>query len=190
MFSALDGQHMATRLNRKLGYEDYAQLPDDGTRYEVLDGELYVTPSPSPLHQRLSKRLQRRLEDYFEGRGLGEVFDAPLDVILAPHDIVEPDLIIVGNPAQISRRGIEGAPLLVVEILSPSTRARDRGVKMRRYAELGVAHYWIVDPDAATIECLRLAESQYRLIVTAAVPDSLGHPDWPELAIDLIALFT
>lgn len=121
---------------------------------------------------------------------LGRVFNAPLDVILAPHDIVEPDLIIVGNPAQISRRGIEGAPLLVVEILSLSTRARDRGVKMRRYAEIGVAHYWIVDPDAATIECLSLAEGQYRLIVKVAVPDTLRHPDWPEMAIDLAGLFT
>ena len=180
---------MATRLNRKLGYEDFAQLPDDGKRYEVLDGELCVTPSPSPVHQRLSKRLQRRLEDYFEARGLGEVFDAPLDVILARHDIVEPDLIIVGNPAQISARGIEGAPLLMVEILSPSTRSRDRGVKMRRYAELGVAHYWIVDPDAATIECLRLHEHQYRLIVKASVPETLRHPDWSNLTIDLAALW-
>lgn len=180
---------MATRLNRKLGYEDFARLPDDGKRYEVLDGELYVTPAPSPLHQRPSKRLQRRLEDYFEARGLGEVFNAPLDVILGPHDIVEPDLVIVGSPAQVSSRGIEGAPLLVVEILSPSTRSRDRGVKLRRYAELGAAHYWIVDPDAATIECRRLAEGQWQLLVKAAVPDTLRHPDWPELAIDLSDLW-
>jgi Uma2 family endonuclease len=181
---------MTTRVKRKIGYEDYARLPTgDGKRYEVLDGELYVTPAPTPLHQRLSKRLQRRLEDYFEIRGLGEVFDAPIDVVLANYDIVEPDLVIVADPGQISARAIEGAPLLVAEILSPSTRAQDRGIKMRRYADLGVPHYWIVDPDAQTIECRRLANGQYRLVADAVVPDLLRHPDWPDLAIDLASLW-
>lgn len=176
---------MATRLKRKLGYEDFVRLPGDGKRYEVLDGDLYVTPAPSPLHQRLSKRLQRRLEDYFEARGLGEVFNAPIDLILGEHDIVEPDLLVVADPAQISARGIEGAVLMVVEILSPSTRAQDRGVKMRRYADLGILHYVIVDPDAGTIECRRLESSAYRLIAEASAPETLTHPDWPDLTIDL-----
>src|SRR5262245_38318862 len=180
---------MATHLNRKLEYEDFARLPDDGKRHEVIDGKLYVTPSPTPYHQRLSKRLQRRLEDYFEARALGEVFNAPLDVILGRHDIVEPDLLIVANPAQISGRGIEGAPLLVVEILSPSTRSQDRGVKMRRYAALGVAHYWIANPDAATIECFRLEEGRYRIVTQASAPETLTHPDWPDLTPDLAALW-
>jgi Uma2 family endonuclease len=181
---------MATRLKRKLGYVDYARLPTgDGKRYEVLDGELYVTPAPSPLHQRLSKRLQRRLEDYFEARGLGEVFNAPIDVVLAPHDIVEPDLVIVAEPGQISQRAIEGVPLLVAEVLSPSTRAQDRGIKMRRYGDLGVAHYWTVEPDAETIECWRQEGGAYRLASQASVPDVLRHPDWPDLSIDLAALW-
>jgi Uma2 family endonuclease len=181
---------MATRLKRKIGYEDYARLPTgDGNRYEVLDGELYVTPAPTPLHQRLSKRLQRRLEDYFEARALGEVFNAPIDVVLAEHDIVEPDLVIVADPGQIGPKFIAGAPLLVVEILSPSSRAQDRGIKLRRYGDLGVPHYWIVDPDAETIECRRLEHGQYRLVVEATVPDVLQHPDWPDLAVDLAALW-
>lgn len=181
---------MATRLKRKLGYADYARLPTgDGKRYEVLDGELYVTPAPTPLHQRLSKRLQRRLEDHFEARGLGEVFNAPIDLILAEHDIVEPDLLIVAEPAQISGRGIEGVPLLVAEVLSPSTRAQDRGIKMRRYGDLGVPHYWIVDPDAQAIECWRLEGGAFRLAAQASVPDVLRHPDWADLAIDLAALW-
>jgi Uma2 family endonuclease len=181
---------MATRLKPKIGYEDYARLPTgDGKRYEVLDGELYVTPAPTPLHQRLSKRLQRRLEDHFEASSVAEVFNAPIDVVLAEHDIVEPDLVVVANPGQVSSRAIEGAPLLVVEVLSPSTRAQDRGIKLRRYALLGVQHYWIVDPDAQTIECRRLEAGDYRLLVEAAVPDVLRHPDWPELAIDLAALW-
>jgi Uma2 family endonuclease len=134
---------MATRLKRKLDDDDYARLPDDGQRYEILDGELYVTASPNLLHQRLSKRLQRRLEDYF----------------------------------------------MVVEILSPSTRGRDRGIKMRRYAALGVPRYWIVDPDAQTIECWPLESGEFRLVTQASVPDVLRHPDWPDLSIDLAALW-
>lgn len=148
---------MATRLRRKLGYEDYARIPHDGKRHEILDGELYVTPAPTPLHQRLSKRLQRRLEDHFE--------------------------------AQVSHRGIERAPLLIVEVLSPSTRAQDRGIKLRRYAALGVAHYWILDPDAETLECLRLESGAYRSIAEMQSPGTLIPPDWPDLVIDLGALW-
>lgn len=180
---------MATHLKRKLGYSDYERIPPDGKRHEVLDGELYVTPAPTPLHQRLSKRLQRRLEDYFEARGLGEVFNAPIDLILAEHDIVQPDLLVVANPSQVSGRGIEGVPLLVVEVLSPSTRALDRSVKMRRYAQLAIPHYWVLDPDAGRLECLRLDAGTYRPVVEASVPDTLRHPDWPELIVDLAALW-
>lgn len=180
---------MATRPRRKLGYEDYARIPVDGKRHEVLDGELYVTPVPTPLHQRLSKRLQRRLEDHFEGRGLGEVFNAPIDMILGQHDIAQPDILVVADPAQISGRGIEGAPMLIVEVLSPSTRAQDRGIKLRRYATLGVAHYWILDPDAESLECLRLESGAYHPIADARAPGTLAHPDWPELRIDLGVLW-
>ncbi len=180
---------MATQLRRKLGYEDYERIPSDGKRYEILDGELYVTPAPAPLHQRLSKRLQRRLEDYFEARGIGEVFNAPIDLILTKCDIVQPDLLVVGDPSHVTHRAIEGTPLLVVEVLSPSTRALDRSVKMRRYADLGILHYWVLDPDAERIECLRLEGGSYRTVVEATVPETLRHPDFAELAIDLAALW-
>src|SRR4030095_9790107 len=105
------------------------------------------------------------------------------------HDIAQPDLLIVANPGQISHRAIEGAPLLVVEVLSPSTRAQDRGVKARRYAALGVRHYWILDPDAERIECLRLDGDAYRVVTESTVPGTLAHPDWPDLAVDLGALW-
>jgi Uma2 family endonuclease len=144
---------MITGLKQKLDYDDYSGIPPDGKRYEILEGDLYVTPAPSPTHQRISRRLERVLEDYFHPRRLGEVFDAPIDAILTPNDVVQPDLVVVANAAQISARGIEGAPLLMVEILSTSTRSQDRTVKARRYAALGVRHYWIVDPDAKALEC-------------------------------------
>jgi Putative restriction endonuclease len=101
---------MAQSVKRKLGYDDLAGMPDDGLIREILDGLLFVTPSPVPMHQRVAKCLARQLEQYFEVRGLGEVFQAPLDVILGPHDVAEPDLVLVTDPALVTERAIEGAP--------------------------------------------------------------------------------
>jgi Uma2 family endonuclease len=180
---------MSHGLKRKLDYSDIAAAPSDGKRYELVDGELLVNPAPSPMHQRISKRLLRQLEDYFQERAIGEVFYAPLDVILTPHDVFEPDLLVVADPRHISKRGIEKPPLLVVEILSPSTRNVDRGIKSRRYAELGVPHYWIVDPEEKRVECFRLAAGAYAPVVDAKGDVTLQHPDWDGLTVDLAALW-
>jgi len=175
---------MLTRLKAKLDYDDLAHAPDDGKQYELLDGDLFVTPAPSPLHQRASKRLQRQLERYFEERHLGEVFNAPLDVILTPRDVVEPDLVVVTDPQQISRRGIEGAPALVVEILSPSTADRDRMLKAKRHEATGILHYWIVDLESKHLDCSRLTDRQYALVASATGHQPFQHPDWPDLHLD------
>jgi Uma2 family endonuclease len=180
---------MATGLKQKLDYDDYARIPPDGKRYELLEGDLFVTPAPSPLHQRVSKRLQRKLEAYFEARGLGEVFNAPIDVILTLHDVVQPDLVVVTDPAQISGRGIEGAPALVVEVLSPTTRDHDRTTKARRYAALGVRHYWVLDPEGSRLDCYRLERGGYVPAVRAEGDQSLTHPDWPVLTLALADLW-
>lgn len=181
---------MAPELKRELDYSDYEATPDDGNRYEILRGDLYVTPAPTPYHQRASKRLQRQLESYFEERSLGEVFNAPIGLILTERDIAQPDLLVVADAGQISRRGIEGPPLLVVEVLSPSTRKRDQGVKAERYAELGVQHFWIVDPDHKRLECHRLAGRRYQLRAEAQGGDTLVHPDFDELTVDLSLLWS
>jgi len=180
---------MTTELKTRLDYDDLAHTPDDGKQYELLDGVLYVTPAPSPFHQRASKRLQRQLERYFEDRGLAEVFNAPLDVILTHHDVVEPDVLVVREPAQVSNRGIEGAPLIAVEVLSPSTMKRDRTIKSERYAATGLAHYWIVDIEARRLECFRLnAAGRYELVIIGS-DAPFRHPDFPELEIDPTALW-
>lgn len=180
---------MTTRLKQKLDYDDYAGIPPDRNRYEIIEGELYVTPSPSPFHQRVSRRLQRKLEDHFGERGLGEVFNAPIDLILTRHDVVQPDLVVVADPAQVSQRGIEGASLLVVEILSSSTRSQDRTVKARRYAALGVPHYWIADPEGRRLECYRLEAGAYALVLEGEGDVTVSHPDWPGLTLDLADLW-
>ena len=176
-------------LNRKLDYSDYAAMPDDGKRYELLEGALYVTPAPTTGHQHASKRLFRQMEAYFEAGSVGEVFYAPIDVILGPHDVVQPDLVVVGDPEQVSKRGIEGAPLVVVEILSPSTAAHDRERKARRYAEFGVEHYWIVDPELRTMECFRLERERYVLAVRGENNGTLSPPDWPGFTVELAPLW-
>ncbi len=176
---------MSTQLKARLDYDDYCAIPLDGNRYELLDGRVHVTPAPSPHHQRVSKRLQRLLEGYFEASGLGEVFNAPIDVILARHDVVQPDLVVVTDPSQVSARAVEGAPALVVEVLSPTTTSYDRTTKAQRYATLGVAHYWIVDPASRTIECFRLHEAAYISVAAFGAADTLTHPDFPDLRFDL-----
>ena len=180
---------MTQGLKQKLDYDDLAYAPDDGRRYELLDGSLVASSSPRPLHQRVSKRLQRQLEDHFEDRGLGEVFAAPVDVVLAYHDVVVPDLVVVTTPAQVTERAIEGAPTIVVEILSPSTNERDRNVKAGRYATLGVPHYWIVDPIEEAIECYKLEATGYALVISATGSAQLTHPDWPDLTLYLAAIW-
>jgi Uma2 family endonuclease len=180
---------MAHELKRKLEYSDLQVTPDDGRRYELVRGELLVTPSPTALHQRVSKRLYGVLLNYFEGRTIGEVFYAPLDVILTNQDVFVPDLLVVADPDTVSRRGIERPPLLVVEILSPSTRRQDRGVKAQRYAELGVLHYWIVDPEARRVECYRLADGVFEIRIDAQGETTIEHPDFEGLVLDVAALW-
>jgi Uma2 family endonuclease len=175
-------------LKQVLDYGDYAAIPPDGKRYELLDGDVHVTPSPSPLHQWVSKRLQRQLEAYFEARGLGRVYNAPIDVILTFHDVVQPDLVVVTDLSQVSARGVEGAPALVVEILSPATPLYDRTTKSRRYAALGVPHLWLVEPEPRRLECYRLEGSAYRRVAVAEQDATLDVPDWPGLTIRLADL--
>ena len=180
---------MGPEPEHKLDYSDYVSTPDDGRIYQIIEGNLYVNPSPSPAHQRVSRRLQLQLEAYFHGRSLGEVFNAPIDVILSDHDVLVPDLVVVSKAELISARGIEGPPILVVEILSPSTQKQDRGPKARRYAESGVEHYWIVDARAKRLECYQLEDQSYRLVAEYEGNSSFEHPGLGGLQIDLAGLW-
>jgi Uma2 family endonuclease len=152
-----------------LGYRDYAALPNDGRRYEILDGELSVTPAPSVDHQIVLANLFRILDAHVRARNLGIVLFAPLDIILTDANIVQPDLIYLDHErmSRSSRRGIEGAPTLLVEVLSPGTTGVDRNVKRALYARQGVPFYWIVDPEARTLEAFR-ADGDVSILVLRA----------------------
>jgi Uma2 family endonuclease len=141
-------------LKRDWTVADLADLPDDGNRYEVLDGILYVTPSPSADHQTAVQALYRLLADYLDREPIGFVFVAPGDVTFSPRRLVQPDLFVV--PLQEGRRPRRFADvkhlLLAIEVLSPSTSRADRVAKRTVYREEGVEVYWVVDLDARTVE--------------------------------------
>jgi Uma2 family endonuclease len=170
-------------------YSDYARLPDDGNHYEVLDGELLVTPSPSPDHQNIMGRLYMLLVAYVERHELGVVI-LDVDLLFQTGQFLRPDVLVVpeSSRAAITRRGIETAPSLVVEILSPTSSGIDLVKKPARYGDFGIPEYWVLDPEDRSAWIWRFAEG-------SRVPEQVrGRLEWkapgaPEpLVIDLDAL--
>lgn len=170
-----------------LTYDDYAELPNDGNRYQILEGELDVTPAPTPRHQAVSRNLHRILDRHVVDHALGQIFYAPIDVILSATTITQPDIIFIatGREAIITERAVEAPPDLVVEILSPSSVRTDRGIKSALYARFGVRHYWLVDPATRSVEMFELAGGGYVRSGTFANDDYAGTSLFPGLEIDL-----
>lgn len=171
-------------------YEELCELPDDGNRYELFDGEAYMNPSPLVPHQ----EILARLNDAFRAAASDQakVYFAPMDVVLAPGTALQPDLLVVRNERrEIVRDVIRGAPDLVVEIVSPSTVRRDRSLKLETYARHGVGEYWIVDGAAETVEIYRLeaGAGAYRLTATCRAGDRATTPVLPLLALAVETLF-
>ena len=174
-----------------LTYRDYAALPDDGRRYELHDGELSVTPAPGPRHQDIVLNVATLVRAHVAARGLGKVYVAPIDVILDDTSTVQPDVVYVAADrlALVTSRGVEGAPTLVVEILSPSTSRNDRHTKMQLYARHGIPWYWLVDPDTRTTEIHELQRGVYELAARVAGDQPLCAEPFPELTISPEALW-
>jgi Uma2 family endonuclease len=167
-------------------------LPDDGRRYEVVDGELLVTPAPRWAHQRAVLSLARALHDYLAESAIGEVTISPADVELDARTLVQPDVFVVPLAGSGRRMRdwteIEGRLLLAVEVLSPSTARADRHLKRRRYQRAGISEYWIIDLDARLVERWRPGDERPAIIADALewLPDGATAP----LAIDLSAFFS
>lgn len=170
---------------------EYRLLPEDGRRWELFEGDFLVTPAPTPLHQRISRRLQYALMTQLEHAGLAEVYNAPIDVVFDDHNVVQPDLAIVSSTraSMITARAIEGPPDVVVEILSPSTLDRDRLLKKRLYERFGVREYWVVDPQHGFVEAHRLGSSGYELRQRCDRASTLHCPDFPALEVPLAPVF-
>ena len=161
----------------KLTYEDYCKTSDD-QRWELLNGELIMAPSPSVMHQTVALNLTWLLHGFVKERGLGRVFIAPLDVILSEVNVVQPDLLFISNARHhiLTDANIQGAPDLVVEILSPSTASRDWRTKLDLYAEHGVQEYWVVDPDAQRVWVMARTESSLVEVAHYGPSDTLTSP--------------
>ena len=171
-------------------YSDYASLPDDGQKYEVIDGEVYVTPAPTLTHQDIIGRLYRILIDYVEEHQLGRVF-FDVDLLFVSGQFLRPDLVYV--PAERSQalgdRGVEVTPGLVVEVLSPGSRQTDRVKKPPRYRDFGVPEYWVVDPVTRVVEVYALAREMTTPEKFADVFEFQPNSDVAPLRIEVARLF-
>lgn len=174
-------------------YEDYLQIPEEpGYRFEILEGVLLKEPSPSMQHQRVSRELGYQLITFFKGFDPeGELFFAPLDVTLTAVNVLQPDLLFISgvNREIMREERIDGACDLVVEIMSPANRRKDRLQKMEIYRKAGIPHYWLVDPEENTLEAFLLRDGNYTLVSVGAPGDKFNHPAFPGLNLDLEKIF-
>jgi Uma2 family endonuclease len=179
------------RVEPHLTYEDYCALPEDGRRYQLIEGDLDVTPAPSTTHQRVSLNLEFILTDHIRRHRLGAILHAPIDVLLAPDTVLQPDIVFVARErlSIITERAVEGPPDLVVEILSPNSRRVDRTAKMRVYARFGVRECWLVDPEAQSFELLSLNGGAYVLAQAASGDETASSDLFPGLTLALDQLF-
>jgi len=174
-----------------LTYEDYVLLPNDRNRYEILEGELSVTPAPGTKHQTVSGNLFKALARHVDERHLGSLFYASVDLILEPTSVLQPDLLFVSSARRsiITERAVEGAPDLVVEIVSPTTSRNDRVTKAQIYARHAVPAYWIVDPEQESVEIYLLEGGGYRLVATLHGDNPQPAPPFEGLRLTPSSLF-
>ena len=174
----------------KFNYEDYVNTPED-KRYELLDGELVALSSPKKFHQRVSILLGAKLFLFTSEHSLGRIYHAPFDVVLSNIDVVQPDLIFVSNERAdiITPANIQGAPDLVVEILSPSTATRDKTFKRSLYARHGITEYWMVDLTEKTITVLRLGERGFEVVDTYGEGEILTSPTLQGFTLNINDIF-
>lgn len=174
----------------RVSYSDLERMPEDGNRYELYDGELYVVPAPLPIHQLVSKRLFLALHDFTKRAG-GEVFYAPFDIVLSEYNVVQPDVLLFDQESarRINlREHVSFTPAIAIEVLSPSTARNDRGRKRHLLARYGVPEYWIVDPYAKRVEVSMLDNGTYGDPLVQD-PPQLVSATIAGLVIDLEELF-
>ena len=175
---------------KKYTYEDYLKTLDD-ERYELIEGELVMTPSPIPKHQRISRELEFGIIKFVKANDLGEVFYAPCDVYLDNENVVQPDILFISKERLniIGEKNIQGAPDLVIEIISESTAYRDLVQKKKLYAKFGVKEYWIVLPEEKSIEIYSLKDNTYMLHKTYGKDETIESPYLRNLKVELKGIF-
>ena len=185
---------MKTARLKEWTYEEFMGLPEDPScRYELIDGDLYVTPSPVSRHQKISGNLFGIVWNFLRTNPLGEILAAPYDVVFSqePPQVVEPDLVFVAakHVSLITEKNLQGVPDLLVEILSPTTATIDRRVKHSLYERVGVPEYWIVDPERNSVQVFRLSGGHYAPALEFGLGDRLETPLLPGQSIPLSNVF-
>jgi Uma2 family endonuclease len=180
-----------TTLPKPFTYDDYLALPDDGKRYEIIEGELSMTPAPTPRHQAIQLRLGSLLLAYVDKQPLGRVFISPIDLALSLVDVVQPDVLFIaqGRSHIIAERNIVGIPNLIVEILSPSSTTWDQREKLDLYQRYGLPEYWIVDPEAEVIDVYVSVANRLEKVETLKQGDRLLARQVPGLILEVAEIF-
>ena len=182
-----------TATATKLTYDDYVKLPDDGKRYEIIDGELFVNPAPVPRHQLIVGNVYFALRGYLEARGGGTVMLSPTDVLFADDRIVQPDVFVImaDRASIVGEKNVHGTPHLVVEVLSDGTRRYDEIQKRRLYESAGVEEYWVVDPEIELVKIYRLSGGKYVLAVEIDTDHggTITSPLLPDFALPIGDVF-
>ena len=175
----------------RISFADLERAPEDGHRYELYDGEVFVVPAPLPRHQVVQHLIADMLRDFAADHG-GFAVASPIDIVFSDYDVLQPDVVFFSAArAQLVDldRVIRDPPDLCVEVISPSTQDRDRGRKMQMFARFGVPEYWIVDPRLRRIEVYRLEREAYALLADVSGDGVIESPTLGGLAFSLSGLF-
>lgn len=178
------------RQDIKFTYADYCLLPEE-SRYELIEGELLMTPSPTLRHQSICTNLEFMLVSHVRKYDLGVVLHAPMDVKLSEHNVVQPDILFIAKERLgiTTEHYVAAAPDLVVEVLSPGTRSRDIDIKKRLYGKYGVQEYWIVDPEANSVEVLHNSESGLEIVKVFSRGQAFASIRVPGLQVEVDEVF-
>ncbi len=183
---------MAINPNVSYTYRDYINLEQSEVRrYELIDGEICVVPSPTPKHQQVVLNIASILREFVISRDIGRVSVAPLDVVLSDEDVLQPDIIFIARERLgiVGEQNIQGAPDLVIEVLSPGTADRDRTIKRARYARFGVREYWLVEPISKTVEVLKASQEGFETVRVYPEGTHVESPVLPDLRLDVNNVF-
>lgn len=182
---------MALAQTTRVTAEDYRLMPEAGPRYQLIEGELTIWPSPNRYHQDISGKLEFILLKYLERNPVGKLYDAPFDVYLTEHNVFQPDIVFIANDrtSTLTDAGAEGAPTLVIEILSDRTAQLDKNPKRKAYAAAGVPELWLVNPETKSIEVYRLQQDAEHPTAVFQEKDAFTSPCFPGLSISATEVF-
>ena len=182
---------MTIAVDNRVTAEDYRALPEGGPQYQLIEGDLYMSPAPNRFHQDISRNIGLIIGNYLETHPIGTVYNAPFDVYLDHDNVFQPDFVFVAreNYGVLTDAGVEGVPELVIEILSPGTAKLDRNAKQRVYARCGVKEMWLVDPETTTVAVYNLQQNAVQPAAVYAIGDQFTSGFFPGLVFSVARFF-